>query len=41
LTVTTYPVDGTTPTRRSGPVLSVLRKQNGRWAIYRDANMIT
>ena len=41
LTVTNYPVDGTTPTRRSGPVLSVLRKKNGRWAIYRDANMIT
>ena len=41
LTVTTHPADGGQPTRRSGPVLSVLRKKDGRWAIYRDANMIT
>jgi uncharacterized protein (TIGR02246 family) len=42
LTVTTYPTAGGQPTRRTGPVLSVLRKTaDGRWMIYRDANMIT
>jgi uncharacterized protein (TIGR02246 family) len=27
--------------RMEGPVLSVLRRKNGRWVIYRDANMLT
>jgi len=41
LTVTTHPAAGGQPTRRSGPVLSVLRKKpDGRWVIYRDANML-
>ena len=40
LTVTTHPADGQ-PTKRSGPVLSILRKKDGRWMIYRDANMLT
>ena len=41
LTVTTRPTDGGTPTRRKGPVLSVLRrKPDGRWVIFRDANMV-
>jgi uncharacterized protein (TIGR02246 family) len=26
--------------RMAGPVLSVLRRRNGRWVIYRDANML-
>lgn len=42
LTVTMTPHGGGTPVRRSGYVLSVFRKQpNGRWAIARDANMLT
>jgi uncharacterized protein (TIGR02246 family) len=41
LTVTTHPSTGAPPTRRSGPVLSVLRrKPDGRWVIFRDANML-
>jgi uncharacterized protein (TIGR02246 family) len=41
LTVVTHPLDGGVATKRSGPVLSVLRKKpDGRWVIYRDANMI-
>jgi uncharacterized protein (TIGR02246 family) len=30
-----------TPVKRSGHVLSVLQKQNGRWLIVRDANLLT
>jgi uncharacterized protein (TIGR02246 family) len=42
LTVTMTPHGGGTPVRRSGYVLSVFRKQaDGRWAIARDANMLT
>jgi uncharacterized protein (TIGR02246 family) len=45
LTVTIKPHDGSSDgsdaiTRR-GPVLSVLHKENGRWVIKRDANMLT
>src|SRR5262245_55218347 len=41
LAVTTYPAVSNAPTRRSGPVLSVLRrKPDGRWVIFRDANML-
>lgn len=40
LTVTIKPLDSAAIVRH-GPVLSVLRKQNGRWVIYRDANMLT
>ena len=42
LTVTIHPAGGGTPNRRSGPVLSILRKQpDGRWVIFRDANMVS
>ena len=42
LTVTMQPVDGGTPTHRSGPAMSVWRKiAGGRWVIFRDANMVT
>ena len=42
LTITMHPVDGSAPTHRSGPGLSVWRKKaDGRWVIFRDANMVT
>jgi uncharacterized protein (TIGR02246 family) len=42
LTITMHPADGSAPTHRSGPGLSVWRKQaDGRWVIFRDANMVT
>jgi uncharacterized protein (TIGR02246 family) len=42
LTVTVHPSDGGPTVRRSGPVLSVLRKKaDGRWVMFRDANMLT
>jgi uncharacterized protein (TIGR02246 family) len=42
LTVTMHPADGGAPTERSGPALSVLRRNpDGRWVIFRDANMVT
>ena len=42
LTIAMHPADGSAPTHRSGPGLSVWRKKaDGRWVIFRDANMIT
>ena len=42
LTVTIHPAGGGAPNRRSGPVLSILRKQpDGRWLMFRDANMVS
>jgi uncharacterized protein (TIGR02246 family) len=41
LTVVMHPADGSAPTERRGPALSVLRKNpDGRWVIFRDANMV-
>jgi uncharacterized protein (TIGR02246 family) len=40
LTVVMKPKDGGTPVTRSGPTLSLLRKEAGRWVIFRDANML-
>src|SRR5206468_8747572 len=41
LTVTMTPLDGGTANRKTGDALSILRKQaDGRWVIYRDANML-
>jgi uncharacterized protein (TIGR02246 family) len=41
LTVAMHPADGSEPTVRTGPALSVLRRNpDGRWVIFRDANMI-
>jgi uncharacterized protein (TIGR02246 family) len=31
---------GGPPTKRAGHTLSILRKQNGRWLLARDANML-
>jgi len=39
LTVTVTPPDGTT-VKRAGDVLSILRKENGWWVIFRDANLL-
>jgi ketosteroid isomerase-like protein len=40
LSVTMTPNDGKPPVKRAGNVLSILQKQNGRWVIVRDANML-
>jgi uncharacterized protein (TIGR02246 family) len=32
--------DGGPPTSRAGHTLSVLKKENGRWVLARDANML-
>jgi uncharacterized protein (TIGR02246 family) len=41
LTVTVQPDGGGPSVHRSGPALSILRKKpDGRWVIFRDANMI-
>jgi uncharacterized protein (TIGR02246 family) len=40
LQVTMTPPGGT-PIRRSGYTLTILRKQDGRWRLARDANMLT
>jgi uncharacterized protein (TIGR02246 family) len=39
LSVTATPA-GHTPVKRAGNVLSVLRREGGRWVIFRDANML-
>jgi len=42
LSVAMHPGDGGTPLHLSGPAMSILRKNaEGRWVIFRDANMIT
>ena len=42
LVVTMIPKDGGAPNRRTGNVLSVLRKQtDGSWLMFRDANLLT
>jgi uncharacterized protein (TIGR02246 family) len=42
LTMAMHPADGSAPTHRSGPGLSVWRKKaDGTWVIFRDANMVT
>ncbi len=40
LTVTITPPGGGTPIVRAGPVLSVFRKEQGRWLLARDANLL-
>lgn len=37
--VVTPPATGA-PVRRTGPSLSILRKQAGKWLLFRDANML-
>ncbi len=40
LTVVVTPRSGGTPVKRAGNTLSILRKQTGAWALFRDANML-
>ena len=40
LTVVLTPRNGGAAVVRSGPTLSILRKQHGAWVIVRDANML-
>ena len=41
LTLELQPGDEGAPTQSSGPALSVLRREpDGRWVIFRDANMV-
>jgi uncharacterized protein (TIGR02246 family) len=40
LTVTVTPPGGGKPTKRAGYTLSILRKENGRWRLARDANLL-
>jgi len=34
------PPNGTEPVRRAGHTLTILKKQDGRWVIARDANLL-
>jgi uncharacterized protein (TIGR02246 family) len=40
LSVTATPPDGSPPTRREGHTLTLLRKDDGRWKLARDANLL-
>jgi uncharacterized protein (TIGR02246 family) len=40
LTVVVTPPGGAQPMIRAGHTLSILKKQNGRWVLARDANML-
>jgi uncharacterized protein (TIGR02246 family) len=40
ITVVMTPRGGGAPVKRAGNTLSVLRKQAGAWALFRDANML-
>jgi uncharacterized protein (TIGR02246 family) len=42
LSVTVHPDNGGAPNKMAGPALSILRRTaEGRWVIFRDANMLT
>jgi uncharacterized protein (TIGR02246 family) len=40
LTVVVNRPDGAAPMTRAGHTLSILKKQNGKWVLARDANML-
>jgi uncharacterized protein (TIGR02246 family) len=40
LTVVVTPPDGGPPMTRAGHTLTILQKQNGKWVLARDANML-
>ena len=40
LTVTITPPGGAAPMTRAGHTLSILKKQNGKWLLARDANLL-
>ena len=41
LEVVATPPDGSAPVNRAGHTLTVLLKENGRWLLARDANMLS
>jgi len=41
LTVSVTPPNGAVPVVRSGHTLSILQKQDGKWLLARDANLLT
>ena len=41
LQVVVTPSPKESPVKRAGPTLSVLRKKDGKWRMYRDANMLS
>jgi uncharacterized protein (TIGR02246 family) len=42
LSLKIIPLQGGTPMNRAGPILTVFRKgPDGRWLLFRDANMLT
>jgi uncharacterized protein (TIGR02246 family) len=41
LTVITTLPDGSPPVKRQGHTLTIFKKQDGRWVLFRDANMLT
>jgi uncharacterized protein (TIGR02246 family) len=40
LEIAVTPKEGGAPVKRAGTTLSILKKQNGAWVIYRDANLL-
>ena len=40
LSVVVVPADGAAPIKRQGNTLSILKKQSGKWLLFRDANML-
>ena len=40
LSVTMIPPGGASPMNRSGHTLSIFRRENGKWLLARDANML-
>jgi len=40
LSVRITPIAGGAAVRLAGPVLTILRQQEGRWVVVRDANML-
>ncbi len=40
LTVVAIPADGSPSVERAGHTLTVLRKREGRWLLFRDANLL-
>ena len=40
LTVVMKPKNGQPPVKRAGNTLSILKKDSGRWILFRDANML-
>lgn len=40
LTVAVTPADGGAPTKRAGHTLTIFNKQNGKWVLARDANLL-